>query len=110
VISPPTSSSLRRKRKPSAPYAIGRDPERAPIPVCAVVDCPEVGHRHTCPADGAAHGHGRIHYEDCHSALMFRVGDWFLICQAHYAECVKARRAWEIENQRQRNAEAQRKS
>lgn len=63
-----------------------------PPPVCAVVDCANVGKRHECPADGELHSHGRIHYTYCgYHGLTFRDG-WHLICDEHFKVCVVARR------------------
>lgn len=64
-----------------------------PPPICAVVDCTNVGKAHRCPADGEPHSHGRIHYRYCGDhGLAFRDG-WHLICDEHLAICVAARRA-----------------
>jgi hypothetical protein len=38
---------------------------KIPTPLCAVIDCTNVGKAHPCPADGGSHGHGRIHYTYC---------------------------------------------
>jgi hypothetical protein len=61
---------------------------------CAVEGCEEQGRAWVCPADNARHGHGRIHYEDCHSDLTFRP-DWGFVCGTHYHQLVAARKAWE---------------
>jgi hypothetical protein len=74
----------------SMPRDIGRPS------VCAVEGCNKPGKRHTCPADGTAHGHGCIHFEHCHTSLTFRNdGVWHLICDEHYQVCVESRHAWE---------------
>jgi hypothetical protein len=63
-----------------------------PVPLCAVAGCTNVGKAHRCPADGADHHHGRIHYTYCGDhGLTFR-DDWHLICDEHYAVCLAARR------------------
>lgn len=62
---------------------------------CAVVGCTKTGKDQICPADGTQHGHGRIHYEHCHSSLKFVEKEWHLICDEHYRVCVEARHAWE---------------
>ena len=62
---------------------------------CAVEGCKEPGGYHTCPAEGRRHSHGLIHYQDCHSNLTFRAGDWRKVCAAHYEALVTARAAWE---------------
>jgi len=70
------------------------DPSPRPSPLCAVLGCVSPGRAHTCPADGTSHGHGRVHYEHCHSALVFREG-WHLVCDEHYRVLADSRRAWE---------------
>ena len=68
--------------------------ERGAYGICAVRNCRESGTPHTCPADGASHGHGKIHYEACHSDLEFRPG-WAYVCDKHFAVLVKARAQFE---------------
>ncbi len=66
-------------------------------PVCAVEGCTNAGKPHLCPADGTYHGHGCVHFEHCHSALVFRKSNmWHFVCDEHYQVLVTARRAWEI--------------
>jgi hypothetical protein len=91
-------------------YAEARDlgliPEYERIDrVCAVVGCPNPGKPQICPGDGASHGHGRVHYRDCHSTLTFRDGEWHLVCDAHLAELRAARIEWEETRREQRKAD-----
>jgi len=67
---------------------------------CAVLGCDEPGRPQVCPYDGSRHGHGAIHY-DCgypKSALEFHKGDWYWICNGHYAVVCAERRAFESAN------------
>lgn len=59
------------------------------IDVCAVVGCEAEPKPHTCPYDGTRHGHGAIHYWCRPSALQFREGDWFQMCDAHYQQILR---------------------
>lgn len=79
-------------RRTVAAYTASKRP--GPVP-CAVAGCTHEGKAFDCPADGASHGHGRIHYSDCHSDLVFKPNTWLLICDEHYRICADARRAWE---------------
>ena len=76
----------------------------SPSPLCAVEGCPLIGKPHSCPADGGSHGHGMIHYEHCHTSLMFRRPGWHLICDVHFKVCADARIAWEEAQREERKA------
>ncbi len=59
----------------------------------AVVGCQGEPKPHECPYDGAYHRHGAIHYWSQHSgSLTFHEGDWYWMCDEHYAVCVNERR------------------
>lgn len=60
---------------------------------CAVIGCFQAPKPQVCPYDGAQHRHGAIHY-DCGSpvsSLAFHAGDWYWVCDAHYAHLVQER-------------------
>ncbi len=64
---------------------------------CAVLGCFQKPGPWVCPYDGRRHGHGAIHYDSGYpdSALTFRQGDWFWICEAHYQVLCAERAEWE---------------
>ena len=53
--------------------------------LCAVDGCENPGMPQRCPADGAYHRHGMVHYTYAKPGhgLTFREG-WHLICDEHY--------------------------
>jgi len=54
---------------------------------CAVVGCDQKAKPQQCIYDGNYHRHGAIHYDCGHpkSKLKFHQGDWFWVCDTHFA-------------------------
>lgn len=75
----------------------GTNMRSKPDLLCGVVGCWKTGKSSTCPADGTRHGHGRVHYESCHSELTFEADQWRLLCDEHLDAVTIARLRWERE-------------